>query len=97
MIRIVKMNFREDFVSEFLEVFHASKDKIRNFQGCERLELWQDLKDPTVFTTYSWWENEASLNRYRESELFLEVWKRTKSGFSAAPQANSYKSVAKIF
>ena len=37
--RIVKMTFREEELDNFLQVFEASKDKIRNFPGVKHLEL----------------------------------------------------------
>ena len=42
LIRIVRMTFKEENVGEFLENFEANKEKIRNFPGCNHLELWQD-------------------------------------------------------
>lgn len=87
IIRIVKMNFEPEKVDEFLELFNSSKDLIRNFKGCSHLELLNDLKSGTIFFTYSWWESEADLNNYRNSELFENVWSKTKILFSAKPEA----------
>lgn len=95
--RIVRMTFREDYVSDFLELFEENKQAIRNQQGCLYLELWRDANHPNSFTTYSKWEQEEDLDRYRNSDLFKAVWKRTKIGFSESPRANSYKSIAQIF
>ncbi len=87
--RIVRMEFQPDKVDQFLEVFHASKNLIRNFPGIHLLELHRDLHQQNVFYTYSLWESESALNVYRESELFGGIWPRTKALFVQKPQAFS--------
>ena len=96
IIRIVKMTFLPDKTEEFLKVFHQSKDKIRNFEGCEHLELLRDIRQPNVFFTYSYWKSEDDLNRYRNSELFQTTWTKTKVLFSAKPEAWSLKSMVNV-
>ncbi|MFT2008012.1 antibiotic biosynthesis monooxygenase family protein [Pontibacter sp. 13R65] len=93
LIRIVRMAFREEETAVFLEIFRESKDKIQAFEGCQRLELLQDLHQPNVYSTYSLWESEAHLNAYRQSELFGSVWKKTKALFSEKAQAWSHRQV----
>ena len=82
LIRIVQMTFKEQHVADFLAHFEQNKSKIRHFDGCLHLELWQHAQDPTIFTTYSHWKSEEYLNSYRNSELFGGVWKQTKKWFS---------------
>lgn len=97
LIRMVRMTFSDEHVPVFLALFNDIKSKIREFEGCQRLELWQDLENPSVFTTYSWWDSEQHLNDYRSSTLFSEVWKNTRKGFIKPPKANSYKTVDQLF
>lgn len=87
IVRIVQMTFREDAVSAFEELFEERKSLIRHFEGCTHLELWQDARQPAVFFTYSHWESEAHLDRYRFSEFFKDTWARTKSLFAEKPSA----------
>ena len=87
IIRIVKMEFEEARVHDFLSVFAASKDLIRSFPGCEHLQLLQDESDSSVFFTYSHWRRENDLDAYRRSELFQTVWADTRKLFRCAPQA----------
>lgn len=87
MIRIVKMTFQPSEVATFRKVFEESNNRIRNFDGCSFLELYQDLHQENVFFTYSHWEDEAALNRYRHSDFFREVWGNTKKLFSEKPEA----------
>ncbi|MBL7812506.1 MAG: antibiotic biosynthesis monooxygenase [Bacteroidetes bacterium] len=86
-IRIVKMEFVPEKVPDFLAVFAEAAPQIRNFPGCERLELLQDRLHPNVLFTYSYWDHSDSLEAYRKSDLFLSTWARTKIHFCAAPQA----------
>lgn len=87
IIRIVKMTFMPEKVNEFLEVFNSSKYLIRNFEGCSRLELLNDINCKNIFFTYSYWETEEALNKYRNSPLFASVWGRTKVLFAAKTEA----------
>ena len=89
LVRIVKMTFEPSQVEDFQQMFQQVKDRIRGFEGCSFLELYQDIGEPTIFFTYSYWEDEEALNRYRHSELFKEVWSQTKNGFREKPVASS--------
>lgn len=87
IIRIVKMTFQPERVSDFLENFERNKTSIRGFEGCEHLELLQEEGKENVYFTYSWWNEPQSLENYRHSQLFKEVWAFTKSLFADKPQA----------
>jgi heme oxygenase (mycobilin-producing) len=89
IIRIVRMHFTAAGVEEFLQIFNANKEAIRNFEGCSHLELLKDAKDSTVFTTLSYWKDEHCLEQYRKSELFGSVWGRVKTLFASRSQAFS--------
>lgn len=86
-IRIVKMEFKKDKVNEFLSNFNANKEKIRAFEGCHFLELYRSKEVLDVFFTYSYWESEDALEAYRSSELFKNVWKKTKALFASRAEA----------
>ena len=92
--RLVKMTFRQECIQQFRSLFEKQKDRIRSFEGCEHLELWQDEKDARIFFTYSHWQDEAALDNYRESDLFKAVWQETKALFDARPEAWSTIQVA---
>ncbi|MBC3540306.1 putative quinol monooxygenase [Rufibacter sediminis] len=91
LIRVVRMTFQEEKVEAFLDIFRASQDKIRTFPGCQSVELLQDYHVPHVYSTYSLWDSDDALNRYRKSELFGSVWKPTKALFAEPAQAFSFK------
>jgi hypothetical protein len=96
IIRIVKMTFREEEIHAFQTLFEERKSLIRNFPGCTHLELWQDKNHPQVFFTYSWWQSEEELNRYRDSHFFDDTWRLTKQKFAAKPEAWSVEQIHKL-
>ena len=85
LIRSVRMTFKPEKVPEFKKIFQGSKNQIRNFPGCQHLELHEDYVHDNIFATYSIWENENALNNYRNSDLFKEVWSQTKALFGGSP------------
>ncbi|MCF7561815.1 antibiotic biosynthesis monooxygenase [Sabulilitoribacter multivorans] len=96
LIRIVKMGFYKQNIESFLSNFNESKQQIRNFEGCQLLELYRDKNDPTVFFTYSHWDNEEHLELYRKSKLFYNVWSKTKPLFSKPAKAWSVERLEKL-
>lgn len=91
--RIVKMSFKPEHVNDFKTIFENNWQKIKGFDGCSSVELLQDVNEPGIFFTYSLWQSEEHLNRYRNSELFNTVWGSTKILFNAKPEAWSVKQV----
>ncbi len=87
LVRLVKMTFKADAVEVFKEFFEQRKDKIRSFEGCTHLELWQDNKHFNIFFTYSLWNNEGALIHYRNSAFFRDTWHHTKLMFAAKAEA----------
>ncbi len=92
--RIVKMTFQPEQVAVFLDIFETSKNRIRQFPGCQHVELlrWSDASN--VFFTFSLWDNNAALEEYRQSELFRSTWSKTKVLFSEKPAAWSLELVS---
>lgn len=87
IVRIVKMEFQQDKVPAFLQLFKERKARIRNFEGCKHLELWRQTGTENVFFTYSHWNEESDLNHYRFSEFFKETWQLTKALFASKAEA----------
>ena len=90
------MTFQEDKVGDFLEIFEATKSKIRGFQGCLHLELLKDINQSNIFFTYSHWQDESCLDDYRNSDTFRNVWSQTKALFSDKPLAFSLKKFIEV-
>jgi heme-degrading monooxygenase HmoA len=85
--RIVRMTFDPVKVDEFIQVFNNSKSQIASFPGNHGLKLLQDANEKNVYYTYSLWQDDDSLQRYRKSELFKTTWAATRALFIERPQA----------
>ncbi|MFC5195874.1 putative quinol monooxygenase [Bizionia hallyeonensis] len=86
-VRIVKLSFEPKHIDTFLENFHKNKQAIRDFEGCQFLELYRDKNNTHVFFTYSYWKSENDLENYRQSQLFKSIWSVTKPMFNMKPEA----------
>ncbi|MFM2225867.1 MAG: hypothetical protein RJA07_2069 [Bacteroidota bacterium] len=87
IIRIVKLSFKPEAISTFIEIFNQSQPLIKSFNGCIHVELLNDINNKNIFFTYSHWQTENDLNNYRQSDLFSEVWAKTKIHFNDKPEA----------
>lgn len=85
--RVVKMTFKPESVQGFKEIFYASQKLIREFEGCNRVDLMRDLNNECVFFTLSYWDSEEDLNSYRQSYLFKNTWSKVKPLFSEKAEA----------
>ncbi|AEE51644.1 putative quinol monooxygenase [Haliscomenobacter hydrossis] len=94
--RMVKMTFQKDHIEDFLAIFEASKNLIRQFPGCRHLELLHLEGQPEVMFTFSIWEGQEALEAYRQSELFQRTWSKTKVLFAGKPEAWSMEEVAEV-
>ena len=82
--------------NKFRRLVETKKYDIRAFEGCEFLELYRDKHNTNVFFTYSFWNTEADLENYRNSNLFKSVWAKTKPLFNAKPEAWSVDKLATL-
>jgi quinol monooxygenase YgiN len=91
--RLVKMTFKADKIELFKNAFEERRQLIGGFEGCSGLVLIQDVSDARIFFTISTWHGEASLERYRTSELFQSTWALVKPWFEAKAEAWSTREV----
>ena len=84
------MTFTQETLKQFEAIFRKHENAIGDQPGCFKVELVKDTTNPLVRATVSIWDSEESLNDYRKSELFGEVWPETKRLFAAAPEVVSY-------
>jgi len=96
LIRIVRMTFIPEKTKDFLRLFQEHKEKIRQFDGCRHLSLLKDADEDNIYFTYSIWDDERDLNRYRSSGLFKNVWSATKACFIEKPVAYSLKKITEV-
>lgn len=81
------MTFKVENIEAFKTLFNSKKELIAAVEGCSHVELLQDTDNETIFFTYSLWDDPNYLEAYRNSELFKDVWAKTKVLFDAKPEA----------
>lgn len=96
LVRIVKLSLEPAKIEEFLNNFEIQKEHIRQFKGCEFLELYRDKDTPNLFFTYSYWNSPNDLENYRNSKLFRGIWSKTKPMFNGKPEAWSVDKLASL-
>lgn len=96
LVRIVKMEFKPEHINTFQNLFEEVKEQIRDFEGCQFLELYQVLEQDATFFTYSYWKNTTALENYRQSSLFKTTWTKTKVLFQNKPQAWSVEKIVSL-
>jgi heme-degrading monooxygenase HmoA len=81
------MTFQPERIEDFLLIFDQNKERIRNFDGVEKLELFRDNNQNNILFTYSVWNDLHHLELYRRSELFKNVWTETRKMFLEKAEA----------
>lgn len=87
--RIVKLTFQPEKITDFITYFDTIKEKVAGYPRCHGMKLLQDIHQPNVVYTYSYWEDEKALDDYRYSELFGAVWPTIKPWFLEKAEARS--------
>lgn len=91
--RIVRLHFKGASIQIIKNFLKIKVEGIRSVDGCSHLEIWQDINDPSIMFSYSYWDSEDHLNTYRKSEFFGTVWPFLKSHFQAPPLVSSFEVV----
>lgn len=94
--RVVQLEIKEQHVEEFKLLFAENCLKIKASQGCLSLKLLNNLTEKNVFYTLSTWDSENDLNNYRKSELFGQIWPRTKTLLHKKPWAQSLVTIKDV-
>ena len=81
------MTFRQEMTEEFIRVYRTKQPFISNFEGCHGVELLRCKEPDNIFFTYSIWDDEEALQKYRGSELFKETWAQVKPMFEVRAEA----------
>lgn len=85
--RIVKMTFKKEHCVDFENFFEQIKNQVGNQPGCSGVKLLRDIADNGIYFTHSYWDNQQSLDAYRQTELFNVVWPKVKAWFADKPDA----------
>ncbi len=93
MVRLVKLKFRTGKKEAFILTFKAHEMIMKEVEGCNHIELWQDHHNADTMMTYSIWDSERHLNNYRRSETFHHVWSIVKPFFAEPAQVTNLGKV----
>jgi quinol monooxygenase YgiN len=93
IIRVVQMTFQQNRADDFLEFISGIRHQIRNFPGCEHLDIFREIEKGNIFISTSHWKSTEALNQYRKSALFKTTWSRVREWFSEKPRAWSLEKV----
>ena len=77
--RLVKLHFKPGKAEDFKKIFEYGQHVVAGSEGCHGVQLLQDRDEPDIAFTYSLWDSEEDLNRYRHSKAFREYWPKIKS------------------
>ncbi|MFT6716348.1 MAG: heme-degrading monooxygenase HmoA [Saprospiraceae bacterium] len=91
--RIVKLSFEDSYCVEFEANFFETKKIVLSNKGCYSVELLKSY-EPGLYFTYSVWDNEDSLNHYRNSPVFKKIWGSFKPNFKTKAQAWTTKNIS---
>lgn len=95
--RIVHLFIDKKNEQDFLDMFSEKKQLIRNFEGCHYLNLLsKDHGTYVQFSTFSHWRSQKDLDKYREGNVFGQVWPQTKQWMVKKPQAESFELVENL-
>jgi quinol monooxygenase YgiN len=87
--RVVQLTLHPQHTEAFAQIFRQHQQLIAQFEGCIELNAYQDHRQSHVFFTISKWQNEASLDNYRFSPFFKELWGKVKPMFAEKAIAHS--------
>ncbi len=87
------MTFLETKINDFKVFVKSIEDAIRNFEGCEHLDMLQDLHNRNIFFSYSIWGSEKDLDNYRKSDFFKATWAKVRKWFGDRPKAWSVEKL----
>lgn len=89
LYRVVHMVFKEDKIDDFIKLFYNKQALIEANEGCKKVWLMTDSRNKYAMATWSLWESEDHLNKYRHSEMFEDTWKTVKPMFAEKAKAYS--------
>ena len=93
IIRIVKLQLKPDYTALFCQKFDEINHQITAMPGCEGVSLLRDINNPSLFFTKSYWQTQADLEAYRNSDFFNLTWSLVKPFFAARAEAWSLQEV----
>jgi quinol monooxygenase YgiN len=91
--RFVKLKINPENRQNFEDIFTEHNAKIAAFPGCYSVKLVREISSSGEYFTHSIWEDTQTLENYRNSTLFKEIWQTVKPWFAEKAQAWSTELV----
>jgi hypothetical protein len=85
--RFVKLEFSRKELPAVRTLFANAAPHVRDFEGCEYLEILFDVKQRGKVITYSHWQSLEHLDAYRHSPVFQDFWLTIKPHFTKPAEA----------
>lgn len=95
MIHVVaKSVIKEDCINEYKTIaLQLVADTNAKDAGCIRYELFQDIKNPTVFTMLETWNSMDDLKAHMSAEHFAKAMEATKDYVDGEGDVTLYQQV----
>jgi quinol monooxygenase YgiN len=93
ILRVVKMVVDQNKIDVFNHFMSNVKMEKIKLEGCVHYDHFGDKQYQNVFYSYTIWESERYLNKYRKSELFREVSSTLRSLCLTEPTAWTVENV----
>lgn len=72
-VTLVTIQVKEDRIEDFLQVFYPNHIGSIQEPGCLRFDVLQDAEDPTKFTIYEAYVDEAAVKAHKTTPHYLKV------------------------
>ena len=72
-VTLVEINVKPDRIDDFLRVFGANREGTIAEPGCRRFDVLQDPAEPTRFTIYEAFIDEAAVKFHKTTPHYLKV------------------------
>ena len=86
VISVLDFRFNSDTVEDALKAVHSMLKETRQFKGCERVDVVQDVDDPAHIQFIERWQSRADDQAYR-------AW-RAGAGSGSGAELGQYLSAA---
>jgi len=93
ILRVVKMELIETKIGLFERFMSNLKDEKLRQEGCLHHDIFCDKDNNSIYFSYTIWNNEKSLKKYKKSELFKVVSQTIRSFCVKEPLAWTVENV----
>lgn len=81
------MHIKTKDIVKFRDTFTNYQSQIKDFKGCMQHDIFCDKEKEEIYYSYTIWDSEKNLNKYRKSTLLKEINTNIIQYCSKDPQA----------